>query len=86
MGLISSIYGNKALRPANQGASDSVGWKTTPQHLKKLPDNQPGIVWLRVPFEQRNEAKALGARWHPQFKFWYAKIGPNTRRFERWIK
>ncbi|MBK8858800.1 MAG: hypothetical protein IPN11_14300 [Opitutaceae bacterium] len=29
-------------------------------------------VWLSVPFERKEEAKALGARWCPIFKRWYA--------------
>src|SRR5690606_34169023 len=33
------------------------------------------VVWLKVPFAEKDEAKALGARWSPAQKKWYVKEG-----------
>ena len=40
---------------------------------------------LSVPFAEKDEAKALGARWDPARKCWYVQdkdLGP----FERWLR
>jgi hypothetical protein len=29
------------------------------------------IVWLAVPYERKDEAKAMGARWNPAQKQWW---------------
>jgi hypothetical protein len=40
-------------------------------------------IWLDVPFAEKDQAKALGARWDTATKRWYA-LG-NEARFARWI-
>lgn len=42
-------------------------------------------VDLDVPFAEKDEAKALGARWDPQAKTWYVPEGKETAPFERWL-
>jgi ribonuclease HI len=42
-------------------------------------------VWLKVPFAEKDEAKALGARWSPVQKKWYVKEGADTEPFSRWL-
>jgi hypothetical protein len=39
-------------------------------------------IWLDVPFDEKDEAKALGARWDSKAKRWYAP-SPTTE-LERW--
>lgn len=39
--------------------------------------------WLDVPFSEKDEAKALGARWDPSAKRWYAPR-PGMTELERW--
>lgn len=41
-------------------------------------------AWLSVPYVDRNDAKALGARWSPDRKQWYVPVGTSTRRFRQW--
>nr|WP_232102429.1 DUF5710 domain-containing protein [Stutzerimonas stutzeri] len=33
---------------------------------------------MKVPFAEKDEAKALGARWDPQAKVWYVPEGNET--------
>lgn len=40
-------------------------------------------IWLDVPFEEKDEAKELGARWAPDTKRWFAPR-PGMKRLERW--
>jgi hypothetical protein len=40
-------------------------------------------VWLDVPFAEKDQAKALGARWDPQARRWYA-TQVTMARLERW--
>jgi hypothetical protein len=40
-------------------------------------------IWLDVPFGEKDEAKAAGARWDPGARRWYAPR-PGIARLERW--
>ena len=44
-----------------------------------------GRVDLDVPFAEKDEAKALGARWDPACKTWYVPAGLDPDAFERWL-
>lgn len=45
-----------------------------------------GDVILTVPYADKDEAKALGARWNPTGKKWYVPAGLDPTPFERWIE
>ncbi len=40
---------------------------------------------LKVPFNEKDQAKALGARWNPDGKHWYIPQGVETAPFEKWL-
>jgi hypothetical protein len=40
---------------------------------------------LDCPYEQRNQAKALGARWDPALKKWYVIDPPDLAPFAPWL-
>jgi hypothetical protein len=40
---------------------------------------------LNVPYADKDEARALGARWNPTRKKWYVPDGADTAPFERWL-
>ena len=40
---------------------------------------------LVVPFSEKDEAKALGARWDPAKKLWYVDKVPDLAPFARWL-
>lgn len=41
-------------------------------------------TWLDVPYAEKDEAKALGARWDPDARRWYAPR-PDTAGLDRWV-
>jgi hypothetical protein len=42
-------------------------------------------TYLRVSFREKDEAKALGARWDPKRRSWYVPAGADTAGFARWL-
>ncbi|TSA09909.1 MAG: hypothetical protein D4R79_12645 [Comamonadaceae bacterium] len=48
-------------------------------------DNSPMRIDLRVPFAEKDTAKALGARWDAAKKIWYVKDVSDLTPFSRWI-
>lgn len=42
-------------------------------------------IYLDVPYEEKNEAKALGARWNGDAKRWFVPDGRNVTPFRRWM-
>lgn len=40
---------------------------------------------LEVPFEEKEQAKSLGARWSSAMKTWYCPDGVDLRLFKRWL-
>lgn len=44
------------------------------------------MLILNVPYSEKDEAKALGARWNPQIKKWYVRNKEDYYKFIRWIE
>lgn len=40
---------------------------------------------LKVPFHEKDEARALGARWDPQRRVWYVPDNVDSSRLRKWI-
>lgn len=40
---------------------------------------------LKVPYAEKDEAKALGARWNPTRKSWYVPDGVAIEPFAKWL-
>ncbi len=43
------------------------------------------MLYLNVPYHEKEEAKAAGARWDPQAKKWYVGDRRGYRRCLKWI-
>lgn len=43
------------------------------------------IVWLKVPFQQKDEARRLGAQWNDARRLWYVENIEDLRPFMKWI-
>jgi hypothetical protein len=41
--------------------------------------------FLNVPYAEKDEARALGARWNPGRKKWYVPPGVPLEPFEKWL-
>jgi hypothetical protein len=52
-----------------------------------LPKNfrTAGRRYLNVPFDQKDEAKKLGAQWDMSVKLWYARNGIDHAMFKKWL-
>jgi putative DNA primase/helicase len=50
--------------------------------MTRLPSER---TYLAVPFAEKDEAKALGARWHHTAKAWFVPAGADPQIFARWI-
>lgn len=46
--------------------------------------NVRGVV-LEVPYREKDQAKALGARWDPELKKWFVPHGMSTTLFRKWL-
>lgn len=42
------------------------------------------MLMLNVPYAEKDEAKALGARWNPKKRSWYVPDGVAIEPFARW--
>jgi hypothetical protein len=40
---------------------------------------------LKVPFNEKDQAKSLGARWNAEAKLWYVPQGVDAALFEKWM-
>ena len=47
--------------------------------------NVQNNINLKVPFNEKDQAKSLGARWDAQAKLWYVPIGIDATPFEKWF-
>ena len=50
-----------------------------------LNDRDEDYVALKVPFAEKDQAKALGARWEPMQKVWRVKRQEDMAAFGRWL-
>ena len=42
-------------------------------------------ISLKVPFNEKDQAKSLGARWNAEAKHWYVPQGIDAAPFEKWL-
>jgi len=42
-------------------------------------------IALKVPFNEKDQAKALGARWNAESKHWYVPQGIDAAPFQKWF-
>lgn len=46
---------------------------------------RPNVIYLQVPYTEKENAKALGARWDPQEKLWFIPNGIELEQFSKWL-
>ena len=55
-------------------------------HLEKFnPIDKNQRLYLNVPYRQKDEAKALGAKWDAEEKKWYIAKYIHTHDFDKWM-
>lgn len=73
---VSSDLGKALLAFGASGATSAAATKPGGQEL----------FFLVVPFAQKDEVKALGARWDAAARKWYVPQGKDKDAFKRWWK
>jgi hypothetical protein len=43
------------------------------------------VLYLNVPFSEKDIAKARGARWNPQNRHWYVWPSADLSQFDKWL-
>ena len=66
--------------PAGKDLAPFNKWMTGNKAVKSVKK-----IYLNVPFDNKDEAKSLGARWDNDKKQWYIMSNMNTTLFKRWI-
>lgn len=51
----------------------------------QLPQTDPLKTALAVPFKDKEEAKALGAKWDKDAKVWFAPPGADLAKLDKWL-
>lgn len=51
----------------------------------KESSNDAAMVFLTVPYAEKDAAKTLGARWNPTRRRWYVPDGVATEPFAKWL-
>jgi hypothetical protein len=70
---------------ASESGTANPQLKTPPSSLKPAgKTGSQGKVFLKVPFAEKDQAKALGARWDAAQKKWYVPNGVDADLFARW--
>jgi hypothetical protein len=77
---ISAEYGRAMLEFENSGRTlANPGQPSVPASGTKTE-----LFFLVVPFAEKDEAKALGARWEAKARKWYVPAGKDKDLFKRW--
>lgn len=63
---------------------DSSTWAVDPHEAQMLTDGTGTKFYVDVPIDEKDEAKAVGARWDPQLRAWYVPSGEYAGAITRW--
>lgn len=63
---------------------DSTTWAVDPHEAQMLTDGTGTRFYIDVPIEEKEEAKAVGARWDGHLKSWYVASGEYAGAITRW--
>lgn len=77
----------QAIAEFNKGGG-RAGSASSATGAGKSPPTQAGgdaaLFFLTVPYGEKDEAKALGAKWHVASKKWYVAADKDRELFKRW--
>lgn len=68
-----------------QGAQEHVRMPVLVDQQGPQMQTSDERTYLAVPYAEKNQAKALGARWDREQKSWYAPAGVDLAPLERWL-
>lgn len=67
-----------------QQAHQSISEPSIKQNEGQQMQTQSEKTWLNVPFTEKDQAKALGAKWDGKQKSWYAPADTNLEPLQKW--
>ncbi|RYZ91126.1 MAG: DUF1738 domain-containing protein [Proteobacteria bacterium] len=73
--------------PASVDASVFEKWQKTPNEgitSLEVSEKTSERVYIAVPYLERNEGKALGAKWDKEHKSWCVEPGGDLKLFDKW--
>lgn len=70
---------------SNSAPNSYSSQNTNKNYTNFKPVNPDEVTYLNVPFSQKDDAKALGARWDGNKKRWYVPQGVALEDFSRWL-
>jgi hypothetical protein len=70
---------------SNNAPNSYSSQNTNKNYTNFKPVNPDEVTYLNVPFLQKDDAKALGARWDGNKKRWYVPQGVALEDFSRWL-
>jgi hypothetical protein len=95
--LVEGGHGRQHTETLSDGSTRPVDWQppdlsasrtSFPSPTKTTPSPKTGasgaVMYLKVPFAEKEEAKALGARWDAAKKKWYVPAGKDPEPFSQW--
>ena len=74
------------VRGAEGAADEEISAAKEIRKSAEVRTMQPLRTFIDVPFKQKDEAKALGAKWDRQQQSWYVPDGIDSAAFDRWAK
>lgn len=75
----------KAKRKAQRAGSQQAAVAAAKRYVADTPKgNERALLYLNVPFSEKETAKNLGARWDSAAHFWYVPHGVDIFKFQRW--
>lgn len=78
------ISQNKTSAQSEQTASFTKSLKRPTPFKEIAPSTVKALLFLEVPFADKDKAKSKGARWDATAKKWYVPHGIDINPFEKW--
>lgn len=75
----------KEEQAVSQTAEQSKQEHTEKQEVTAAPKLAEDKTFLAVPFDEKNAAKKLGAKWDKDNKSWYVEKGADLNQFKDWL-
>lgn len=74
-----------AEQPKQEQSAEQKQEHTEKQEVTAAPKLAEDKTFLAVPFEEKNAAKKLGAKWDKDNKSWYVEKGADLNQFKDWL-
>lgn len=81
--VASGVFTGDSVKKGDSGTKPRAADTPPPAPTTGPPPSDNGKVYLDVPFSEKDEAKAVGARWDKDAKRWY--VAQRTDAVSKWL-